>query len=325
MSPISNKEDEKHTDESTLTPWQKENLKYQKERGEQATWEPKVLSNEEAPAEPELETEETPLEETQPLPRKQSFADRLPNLKKERHRRLLKRMALIISPFLIAIIGLTYYVSPYSKLGVVKVSGNEHIKAADIEKASKLTLGSGLWGQFSNRGQAEAAVKKSNPRIQSAQIQWQFPNELAIKVTEYPEVAWSLRKKEYYPILANGVILEESQKKISKDLPVLEGFEEQKTIESFLKAFKKLPSELQNAVSEIHYAPSKVNPDLVRLYMNDKNQVLVPIETLAEKMAYYPQVAKQMKESGVIDMEAGIFSYPYETESSENDVENQAE
>ena len=38
-------------------------------------------------------------------------------------------------------------------------------------------------------------------------------------------------------------------------------------------------------------------------------------------MKYYLQVAKEMSEKGVIDMEVGIYSYPYpsnETEKEEN-------
>ncbi len=54
--------------------------------------------------------------------------------------------------------------------------------------------------------------------------------------------------------------------------------------------------------------------------MNDGNQVIVNINNLANQMKYYSQVAKDMDEKGVIDMEVGIFSHPYgstqETEES---------
>ena len=38
-------------------------------------------------------------------------------------------------------------------------------------------------------------------------------------------------------------------------------------------------------------------------------------------MAYYSQVAEQMDKPGIVDMEVGIFSYPYEKESEETGSE----
>ncbi|MBA0948564.1 cell division protein FtsQ, partial [Enterococcus gallinarum] len=60
------------------------------------------------------------------------------------------------------------------------------------------------------------------------------------------------------------------------------------------------------------------NKNLIQLNMNDGNQVIVNIQNLASQMKYYPQVAKEMKEKGVIDMEVGIFSYPYSESKKEN-------
>jgi len=37
---------------------------------------------------------------------------------------------------------------------------------------------------------------------------------------------------------------------------------------------------------------------------------------MSSQMKYYPQVAKEMDEKGVIDMEVGIFAYPYQTSES---------
>ncbi len=55
--------------------------------------------------------------------------------------------------------------------------------------------------------------------------------------------------------------------------------------------------------------------------MNDGNQVILNINNLANQMKYYSQVAKDMDEKGVIDMEVGIYSYPYSStqETAESD------
>ena len=57
--------------------------------------------------------------------------------------------------------------------------------------------------------------------------------------------------------------------------------------------------------------------------MNDGNKVLVSINDLGSKMKYYPQIAKEMSDKGIrgiVDMEAGIYSYPYTENSTTEDA-----
>ena len=74
-----------------------------------------------------------------------------------------------------------------------------------------------------------------------------------------------------------------------------------------MASYNKLPQEIKQGISEIKYAPSKTNKDLINVYMNDGNRVIVNISDLSEKMAYYSQVAEQMDKPGIVDMEVGIF------------------
>ncbi|MFD2387133.1 cell division protein FtsQ/DivIB [Enterococcus rivorum] len=97
---------------------------------------------------------------------------------------------------------------------------------------------------------------------------------------------------------------------------MFENFQDESLIKELMISYADLSTEIKHGISEIKYAPSVTNKDLVSLYMNDGNRVLVNIPQLSEKMAYYPQVAKQMDEAGIIDMEVGIFSYPYGNEST---------
>jgi cell division protein FtsQ len=63
--------------------------------------------------------------------------------------------------------------------------------------------------------------------------------------------------------------------------------------------------------------------------MNDQNQVLINVDQLAKKLPYYAKVVGNMQSPGIVDMEVGIFSYPYPkeeektTDSSQNQSDNQ--
>ena len=229
------------------------------------------------------------------------FADRLPNVKKTRNKRLYRRLAFILTCLGTAILVALYFVSPLSRLSEVTVSGNKSVESQAIIQQSKLETGSGLWEQYSNRNYFSANIQKKFPIIKKANIKLNGINSFKIDIQEYQIVALAATKGGYHPILEN--------------------FKEDKLIPELMASYNKLPQEIKQGISEIKYAPSKTNKDLINVYMNDGNRVIVNISDLSEKMAYYSQVAEQMDKPGIVDMEVGIFSYPYEKESEETGSE----
>lgn len=137
------------TKQENLTPWQLANMEYLKqkalEKGEtvdQAATaeETNELSNTDGLAEEKLEepeqkdtipleseTEEPEMEDAPSGPKNGSFLERLPNIKHERNRRLVKRSLILIGLFSIPALLLLYYISPLAKLGGVSIKGNEKI------------------------------------------------------------------------------------------------------------------------------------------------------------------------------------------------------
>ena len=102
-----------------MTPWQKENLKYLQEKGNQPAWSsPAPEETEDTSKDHEDEQEEAFFEADQameesvdekealPEPEKKarSFADRLPNLKAYRNQVLIRRLALIIGLLMIPLL-----------------------------------------------------------------------------------------------------------------------------------------------------------------------------------------------------------------------------
>ncbi len=320
-------EELKENDLEVLTPWQKENLRYTKEKGGQPAWTPSVIQYEKKNG---SETGTIPKESTsksiekvhlQEVRQEYSFTDKLPNLKKERRKRMKRRLIVLVSFFSIIFLAMIYFISPYSKVGEIKVAGNQRVAKDQIILSSKLSSSGNLWQEYFNRDQAVERLKKANPRIKKATIQLQLLNNLVIRISEYKTVAYSVENGKYFSILENGNILEKEEAQPNGTNPILENFKDQKIIQLMLKEYKKLPDEIKSNISEIQSTPSTSNSKKITVFMNDGNRVIASITGFSQKMSYYSNVAAQMSEKGVIDMEAGIFSYPYTSESQNIETE----
>lgn len=334
--------------EQNLTPWQKANRKYlaehekkeeqkeeQKEEKNENTNEPAASTSatkeaDSAEGEKQEATASDPMKkgDSEPFekieqpkigsPYNGSFLNRLPNLKNQRNKVLYRRLTFIISILTIPLIFLIYYVSPYSRLQGITVSGNQMITSQTAIADSHLAIDGNVWSQYFHKNQYLDTLKKEQPRVESAQLHFKSINTFELAIKEYKEIALVMKDGEYFPVIENGKVLKEKVANPTKNLPILENFTDNAKISQLVKEYNQLTSELQKAISEIKYTPKESNKNLIQLNMNDGNQVIVNIQNLASQMKYYPQVAKEMKEKGVIDMEVGIFSYPYSESKKEN-------
>ena len=312
-----------------LTPWQKEHLLYLESQGidPEIAEEPeteilldKTLDSfEEEALDAPNEKDEGNSQST--IDKPFSFSDHLPNFKAYRDKKLRKRLLILVVIFLVPLLGSLYYISPLSKVSAVVVAENPLTPKEALIESSQIVKNERLWPQFFARQRIATAIEKANPRVKKATITLQQWNQLHLHVEEYSESAYLVKGNDYLPILENGTILQEPQKEVTKGRVIVENFTDETLILETLKQYKELPEEIQDAISQITYAPSKKNEELLTIFMNDGNQVIVGISKLADHMKYYLQVAKEMSEKGVIDMEVGIYSYPYpsnETEKEEN-------
>lgn len=304
--------------DETLTPWQKANLEYTQQRGQEPGWSPKVIEGPQEKAEDEEQTPpvEAELGQRPAAEETTSFSERLPKVKYQRQSLLYRRMITIILMLLLPLLAVIYYVSPLAKLAGVTVVGNQAVAATAIVKAADFQMEGALWPQYFARSQELKQIKDSNPRIEKVSLSIDHLNHFKIQVKEYEEIAVLSHDNAYSPILANGYTLAETMENPTEKLPILENFSKQATIVNVLNAYQSLSQELQEAISQIKYTPTTSNKELLLLYMNDGNQVIVNISNMKSQMKYYAQVAKEMSEKGVIDMEVGIFSYPYEKEEA---------
>src|SRR5690606_9286235 len=127
-------------------------------------------------------------------------------------------------------------------------------------------------------------------------------------------------------ILENGTILSNNPTaEVPGNVPILSGFEEDHILEEMAKQLMELPSEIVNAISEIHYTPNKTHKYQINLYMNDGFEVSASILTFADKIIHYPSFITELDPDtkGIIDLEVGSFFKSYEQDGKQENEENQ--
>ncbi|MDG8406016.1 cell division protein DivIB [Streptococcus pneumoniae] len=215
----------------------------------------------------------------------------------------------ILFPSLLLLIVSAYLLSPYATMKDIRVEGTVQTTADDIRQASGIQDSDYTINLLLDKAKYEKQIK-SNYWVESAQLVYQFPTKFTIKVKEYDIVAYYISGENHYPILSSGQ-LETSSVSLNSlpetYLSVL--FNDSEQIKVFVSELAQISPELKATIQKVELAPSKVTSDLIRLTMNDSDEVLVPLSEMSKKLPYYSKIKPQLSEPSVIDMEAGIYSY----------------
>ena len=202
-----------------------------------------------------------------------------------------------------------YLLSPYATMKDIRVEGTVQTTDDDIRQASGIQDSDYTINLLLDKAKYEEQIK-SNYWVESAQLVYQFPTKFTIKVKEYDIVAYYVSGENHYPILSSGKVETSAVSLVSLPemyLSVL--FNDSEQIKTFTSELSQISPELKSAIQKVELAPSKVTSDLIRLTMNDSDEVLVPLSEMSKKLPYYSKIKPQLSEPSVIDMEAGIYSY----------------
>lgn len=219
------------------------------------------------------------------------------------------RALTILFPSLLLLIVSAYLLSPYATMKDIRVEGTVQTTADDIRQASGIQDSDYTINLLLDKAKYEERIK-SNYWVESAQLVYQFPTKFTIKVKEYDIVAYYISGENHYPILSSGQLETSAVSLVSLPetyLSVL--FNDSEQIKTFVSELAQISPELKAAIQKVELAPSKVTSDLIRLTMNDSDEVLVPLSEMSKKLPYYSKIKPQLSEPSVIDMEAGIYSY----------------
>lgn len=244
---------------------------------------------------------------------KHTIESKLPKLKEVRRKRLRRRLLVLVLVLAVCLLVAGYFASPFSRVGTLNIEGQGQTTLSDqtVLDASGVKPNDLVIKTLWQRKQIMQKAFKKEAKLSSVQFKLTNFHQLTLQYREYKMVGVLLQSGRYYPILSTGRITSDGSGKQSKsNYTVYSQFTPGADLQAMVKQYNKLPVKIRGAISEIHYVPTKVNPQRIHLYMTDGNQVYATIKTFAKKMRYYPNIAKQMTKKGIINFEVGAYSYP---------------
>ena len=324
-------------EETTLSEWQKQNREYLRKKAEEETKEEhesdlsedteeeddsdsnpeeqkesaedqSSLENEEETTEPELveeeaeKSDETKVEEKRSKSKKKIAKPSIPSVH-------IWRAVTILIPSLLVLFFSIYLLTPYSTLKNIEVTGTVETKADQIKEASGIRDSDYTFDLLLNKDK-HAEMIKSNHWIESASIRYQFPTNFTIQVKEYGIVAYYVSGEDHYPILSSGTVETSPVSLVSLPetyMSVL--FNDEQQVKILIEQLAEVSPETKQAIKTIELAPSSVTSDLLKITMNDTDEILVPLSELGKKLPYYSKIKPQLTVPSGIDMEVGIYSY----------------
>lgn len=248
------------------------------------------------------------------------ITERVPAMRKRRKRRTNLKFAFLTTIFLFIILLLLYFQSPYSDMKEINIQGSNLKDETFYLNQSGLILDESMWGF--KIGDIEKEIAK-NDWIKSVDVQRKFVNTVEITIEEWHKVAYISREGDFYPMLDNGVIFNESSEMVPVDAPIFLKFEDESLRKKILKQLALLKPEVLSLISQINASPLESDPYAITLFMNDGYEVRAEVNTLAEKLNYYPSIIAQIEnedafEKGIIDIEVGSYYRPFSEEYAIN-------
>ncbi len=215
---------------------------------------------------------------------------------------------LILSSILLILA--VYFISPYSKLKNIEVTGNKQLSKTEVLDASSIQKEDYTLTTYLSQKAHARNIKLSNLWVKKAEISYQFPITFKIKITEYTVVAYDYSGEQYFPVLSSG---EEIANPVTKSqLPksyIRLDFSDKAMLKKFVRQLAGISDTIKSEIQTVQHTPSKATEDLLTLMMTDGNKIIVPLSEVAKKLPYYEKIKPQLTEASIVDMEAGIFSY----------------
>lgn len=228
-----------------------------------------------------------------------------------RKKRLQKRVITLASIFGISAVISLYAILPVNRVSNIEIEGTDSQTKTAIIEASQVKKNESLFAVVPTKFLISQRIKNDVATVKDVNISLE-KNVVKFKVTEYDIVGYIQRKNTYYKLTSNGRELNVGQKATNGNYPLFLDFKKKTLLHKAAQQVGEMPKKVRFGISEIHSSPTKVNPKRVRLVMNDGNEVIGSIDTLATKMSYYPSMAKALDKKGVIDLEVGAYAYPYD-------------
>lgn len=229
---------------------------------------------------------------------------------KKYRRRLIFKTALPLCLFFIIIALISgYFVSPYSKVKNISIEALQDQN--QLKNNLPIQVGDSLMMVKLNEPKVIKLVKQNDINVKNVKINWKGHNEAILKIKFYDFYAYFKHDGHYYPVNDRGeTVKQPASINIKKNVLILQGFSNKKRIKTTLLQYEKLPNDLKADVKEVKKETAVDDPQKVKVYLNDGNQVVLQNDQLAKKMAYYPSIKTTLKRPSVVNMEYGAYATP---------------
>lgn len=241
--------------------------------------------------------------------RKQAKQEAKETREKIAPRHIYRALPVLILSSILLILAV-YFISPYSKLKNIEVTGNKQLSKTEVLDASSIQKEDYTLTTYLSQKAHARNIKLSNLWVKKAEISYQFPITFKIKITEYTVVAYDYSGEQYFPVLSSGEEIATPVKKsqLPKSYITLD-FSDKAMLKKFVQQLSSISDTIKSEIQTVQHTPSKATEDLLTITMTDGNKILVPLSEVAKKLPYYEKIKPQLTETSVVDMEAGIFSY----------------
>ena len=214
--------------------------------------------------------------------------------KTKKNRKIRKNVVFYGGISIILFILLLYFISPISHIGTIFIRGNQILTKQEILEIGNLKQNDFLI--FVLTGNIENNLEK-NPFILEATVKKVSNRGIEIDIVENRIFAYQFG--EYPKIFffdGKEMDLTEKQLHLLMTVPYINGFLEKEFRENMRIAFLEVDENIFRLISEIHEYSTSYDAHMIRLVMQDGNQIFTSLLSL-KSLNYYLEILNNLKVS----------------------------
>lgn len=204
-------------------------------------------------------------------------------LKTKKKKKLKRRMKILL--FLSAFVCIGYYfLSDYSKVKSISVTGNEEVSETEI--LENISVNKSSFYLLVNTDHLETEVK-ALPMVKKAKVSKDLLGNIKIEIEEAEKVAYCNIGKTTYVIDELGDVVETTDENVIASLqatPRMTGFKDLKFLEKFAKEYVRLPELIKSQTSDIVYSPVTADETRMKFLMDDGKILYLRVEDMVEQL-----------------------------------------
>lgn len=203
---------------------------------------------------------------------------------KAKKKKKLRRRVKILFVLIVFIFICAYFVSDYSKVQSIQITGNEDIESEDILKY--ISVNKESIHLFVNTKKLSNEIKEM-PLIKKVNVTKDFFGHIKIEIEEADKIAYCVIDNKTYIIDELGDVVETEDKEVIKSLhacPQLSGFEDLEFLKKFAKEYIQIPELIKNQTSDIIYSPLKSDDTRLKFIMVNGKVFYLRVEDMADQL-----------------------------------------